>query len=60
MGKTKAKYNPGIDERIASHKWCVTVIPDFDSEVEYTIDKDHEVHIVGTGNIDFYTTQTGF
>lgn len=54
------KYNPDIDEWIASHKWCVTVIPDFDGEVEYTIDEDNEVHIIGTGNIGFYTTQSGF
>lgn len=54
------KYNPDIDEWIASHKWCVTVIPDFDGEVEYQIDDNGDAHIVGTGNIDFYTTQSGF
>lgn len=54
------KYNPDIDEWIASHNWCVTVIPDFDGEVEYTIDEDNEVHIIGTGNIGFYTSQSGF
>lgn len=52
------KYNPGIDEWIASHNWCVTTIPDFDGVVEYYVDKNGEAHIVGIGNINFFTTQT--
>lgn len=52
------KYNPGIDEWIASHSWCVTTIPDFNGIVEYHVDKNGEAHIVGTGNINFFTTQT--
>lgn len=52
------KYNPGIDEWIASHGWCVTTIPDFDGVAEYYIDKNGEAHIVGTGNINFFTIQT--
>ena len=51
------KYNPGIDEWIASHDWCVTMIPDFDGVVEYYVDKNGEAHIVGIGNINFFTTQ---
>lgn len=52
------KYNLGIDEWIASHDWCVTTIPDFDGEVNYYIDKQGNAHIVGIGNINFFTTQT--
>lgn len=52
------KYNPGIDEWIASHNWCVTTIPDFDGVVEYYVDKNGEAHIVGIGNINFFTVQT--
>lgn len=53
------KYNPGIDEWIASHDWCVTTITDFDGEVEYYIDQAGYAHIVGIGNINFFTDQTG-
>ena len=52
------KYNPGIDEWIASHDWCVTTIPDFDGEVNYYVDKQDNAHIVGIGNINFFTDQT--
>ena len=53
------KYNPEFPKWIEEHPWCVTVIPDFDGEVEYYVDKEDEAHIIGTGNINFYTTQTG-
>lgn len=53
------KYNPDIDEWIASHDWCVTTIPDFDGEVNYYVDKQDSAHIVGIGNINFFTNQTG-
>ena len=52
------KYNPDIDEWIASHSWCVTTIPDFDGEVNYYVDKQGDAHIVGIGNINLFTTQT--
>ena len=52
------KYNSDIDEWIASHDWCVTTIPDFDGEVNYYVDKQGSAHIVGIGNINFFTTQT--
>lgn len=52
------KYNPDIDEWIASHSWCVTTIPDFVGEVNYYVDKNKEAHIIGIGNINFFTTQT--
>lgn len=52
------KYNPDIDKWIKEHPWCVTTIEDFDGNVEYYIDKNSEAHIYGTGNINFFTTQT--
>lgn len=53
------KYNSDIDEWIASHSWCVTIIPDFDGEVNYYVDRQDSAHIVGIGNINFFTVQTG-
>ena len=53
-------YNPEWKSWIEEHSWCATIIKDFEGEVEYYIDKvDGEAHIVGTGNINFYTAQTG-
>ena len=53
-------YNPDWKSWIEEHSWCATIIEDFEGEVEYYIDKvDSEAHIVGTGNINFYTAQTG-
>lgn len=34
-------------------------IPDFDGDIEYEVDDNTDAHIVGKGNIDFYTLQTG-
>ena len=53
------QYNPDIDTWIASHPWCVTTIKDFDGNVEYYVDENKDAHIYGTGNINFFTTQTG-
>ena len=52
-------YNPEWKSWIEEHSWCATIIKDFEGEVEYYIDKvNREAHIVGTGNINFYTAQT--
>lgn len=52
-------YNPDWKSWIEEHSWCATIIEDFEGEVEYYIDKvNREAHIVGTGNINFYTNQT--
>ena len=53
------KYNPDFEEEYMSRDWVVTVIKDFDGEVEYIVDNNNEAHIIGTGNINFFTTQTG-
>lgn len=50
------KYNPNFDYYI-NRLWTTTLIKDFDGEVEYYID---DAHIIGTGNVNFFTTQTGF
>ena len=52
------KYNPDIDKWIKEHPWCVTTIPDFDGEVNYYVDKQGNAHIVGIGNVNFFTIQT--
>jgi len=51
------KFNPKFDYHI-NRPWATTLIKDFDGEVYYTTHKD-EVRIVGKGNINFITTQTG-
>lgn len=40
------------------HPWCVTTIKDFDGDIEYYVDEENEAHIIGTGSINFFTTQT--
>ena len=52
------KYNPDIDKWIEEHSWCITTIPNFDGEVNYYVDKSNEAHIIGIGNINFFTAQT--
>lgn len=52
------KYNPNIDKWIEEHDWCVTKISDFDGEANYYVDKAGNAHIVGIGNINFFTIQT--
>jgi hypothetical protein len=63
-------YNPDFDYYI-SKPWTTTLIKNFDGDIrievvkvvnEYTsvINKnDEEVRVIGEGNINFYTTQTG-
>ena len=53
------KYNPKFDWWI-SQPWTTTLIKDFNGEVHYYIDSNDDAHIIGVGNINFYTTQTGF
>jgi len=51
------KYNPRFDYHLKK-SWTTTLVEDFDGEVEITHRKDG-VSVVGKGNINFYTTQTG-
>lgn len=52
-------YNPNISTWIEEHPWCVTVVKDFDGDVEYYVDEAGDAHIVGVGSTNFFTTQTG-
>lgn len=65
------KYNPKYTDHL-NNPHCVTWIKDFDGEVMITsrdyeyldeetevLIQDDEVSVVGMGNINFYTTQTG-
>lgn len=52
------KYNPDFSKWAEEHPWCVTTISNFDGAVEYYVDEAGDAHIVGTGNINFFTTQT--
>ena len=51
--------NPDFLNWAKTHPWCATIIENFDGEVTYEIDDNDDAHIVGKGNINFYTTQTG-
>lgn len=66
------KYNPNFDYH-TERPWTTTLIKDFDGDIELSVVpftyidedtneecEDSEVRVVGTGNINFYTTQTGF
>lgn len=52
--------NPDFLNWAKTHPWCVTIIENFDGEVTYEIDDNDDAHIVGKGNINFYTTPIGF
>lgn len=54
------KVNPEFKEWAKTHSWCVTIIEDFDGDITYEVDENTEAHIVGIGNINFYTSQSGF
>lgn len=51
-------YNKDFNKWIKDHPWCVTVIPDFDGEIEYK-SGENTSYLVGKGNINFLTLQTG-
>ena len=53
------KYNPEFDW-YQTRPWTTTLIKDFDGEVDFEIDDEENLHVIGTGNINFKTNQTGF
>lgn len=53
------KYNPDFDYHI-NREWTTTLIKDFDGEINYYVDDEDDAHIIGVGNVNFFTTQTGF
>ena len=53
------KYNPEFDW-YQTRPWTTTLIKNFDGEIDFEIDDEENLHVIGTGNINFKTTQTGF
>lgn len=65
------KYNPDFDYHI-NNPWTTTLIKDFDGDIEIDVvnyeyedrhgnnKEDEEVRVIGKGNINFWTSQTGF
>lgn len=51
------KYNPDFNLYKES-PWCVTIIPDFTGEVNIEV-IDEQVHVIGKGNINFFSIQSG-
>lgn len=49
------KFNSEFKNWAIEHPWCVTIIENFEGNVEYTIDQNGEFHLIGTGNINFHT-----
>lgn len=43
-----------------NREWTTTLIKDFDGEINYYVDDEDDAHIIGVGNVNFFTTQTGF
>lgn len=52
------KYNPEFNYH-TERNWTTSLIEDFDGDVEIVVDGEN-VHVVGTGNVNFKTFQTGF
>lgn len=52
------KYNPNFDYHI-NRPWTTTLIKDFHGEVEIRLVDEETVQVIGTGNINFITYQTG-
>lgn len=48
-------YNPDFLEWAKEHPWCVAIIEDFDGEIEYYVDTLNDAHIIGIGNINFFS-----
>jgi hypothetical protein len=43
------------------HPWCGCIIKDFDGEIEYYVDPDNNLHVIGKSETKpFYSVQSGF
>lgn len=59
--KEVLKYNPDFDYHIKKkYKYTTTLIKDFDGNVEFEVDKSNKLHVVGKGDVNFISYQTGF
>lgn len=54
------KFNSNFKSWAETHPWCATIIENFDGDVRYEVDEEGDAHIVGEGNVNFYTSQSGF
>lgn len=52
-------FNPDFMNFIREHPHCVTVIENFEGNVEYLINDDDEAYLEGIGTVNFVTEQTG-
>lgn len=52
------EYNPEFKSKLGS--WWLTYIKDFDGDINFYVTCANTVHVIGEGNINFYTIQTGF
>lgn len=52
------KYNPKFDYHI-NRTWTTALIKDFHGEIELSCPDGEEVNVIGTGNINFKSEQTG-
>ena len=52
------KYNPNFDYHI-SKPWTTTLIKNFTGTIQITNPEEGIVSVVGEGNVNFYTKQTG-
>lgn len=48
-------YNPKFSQFIKNRSKCVTVIPDFEGDIQYYVDTIESAHIIGEGSINFFT-----
>jgi hypothetical protein len=53
------RYNPDFDYHI-NREWTTTLVKGFDGDVEITHTGEEEVSLIGKGNVNFHTSQTGF
>lgn len=52
------EYNPEFKAKLSF--WGLTYIKDFEGDVDFYVTNSNTVHVIGKGNINFYTAQTGF
>jgi len=55
-------YNLLNDENklwIKTHNWCAAVIEDFNGDIDFFVDDNKNLHVIGTGNKPFFTVQSG-
>lgn len=57
LSELRDVYNPDIELWCECHKDIATVIRDFEGEVIFIVGSEDDTHIVGKGNINFYTIE---